>query len=96
MPRLLVSAELVQRRSLRREQPPVRIVGTMGAAENVEGLLEIAVVGQRAAIAGEQRLLPGWAMVACSSTATACDRCPAERSAFPYFSAASASFGLAR
>ena len=31
----------------------------MGAAEHVEGLLEIAVVGQRAAIAGEQRLVAG-------------------------------------
>ena len=31
----------------------------MGAAENVKGLLEIAVVGQRAAIAGKQRLVAG-------------------------------------
>ena len=31
----------------------------MGAAEHVEGLLEIAVVGQRAAVAGEQRLVAG-------------------------------------
>ena len=31
----------------------------MGAAENVEGLLEIAVVGECPAIAGKQRLVAG-------------------------------------
>ena len=31
----------------------------MGAREHVERLLEIAVVGQRAAVAGEQRLVAG-------------------------------------
>ena len=31
----------------------------MGAAEHLEGLLEIAVVGQRAAIGGEQQLVAG-------------------------------------
>ena len=31
----------------------------MGLAEHVEGLLEIAVVGERAAIAGQQRLVAG-------------------------------------
>jgi hypothetical protein len=59
LPRLLVAAELIQRRSLRREQPPIGIVGAMGAAEHVEGLLEVAVVRQRAAIGGEQQLVAG-------------------------------------
>ena len=59
LPRLLIPAELVERRSLRREHPPIRIVGAVGAAEHVEGLLEIAVVRQRAAVAGEQRLVAG-------------------------------------
>ena len=31
----------------------------MGAAEHVEGLLEIAVVRQRAAVGGEQQLVAG-------------------------------------
>jgi len=56
----------------------------MGAGKNIERLLEIAVVGKRPAITGEQRLIAGWAMVACSSTATAWVRCPVARSAWPY------------
>jgi hypothetical protein len=39
--------------------------------------------------------LEGLAIEACSNTATACDFCPVERSALPYFSAASLSLGLA-
>ncbi len=31
----------------------------MGAGQHVEGALEIAVVGERAAVAGEQRLVAG-------------------------------------
>jgi hypothetical protein len=31
----------------------------MGAAEHVEGLLEVTVVGQRAAVRGEQQLVAG-------------------------------------
>ena len=57
--RLLVAAELVERRALRRQDAPVGIFRRMRAAEHVEGLLEIAVVGERAAIAGEQRLVAG-------------------------------------
>ena len=59
LPRFLVPPELIERRALRRQDAPVRIVRAVGAAEHVEGLLEIAVVGQRAAIAGQQRLVAG-------------------------------------
>ena len=59
LPRLLIPAELVQRRALRREQPPVRIIRAVGAAKHLESLLEIAVIGQRTAIGGEQQLVAG-------------------------------------
>ena len=59
LPRFLVPAELIECGALRREDAPVRIVGAMGAAKHVEGLLEIAVVGQRPPIAGQQRLVAG-------------------------------------
>ena len=55
----LVLAELVERRALHRENAPVRIVGRMGAAENIEGGLRIAIVGERAAVTGEQHLVAG-------------------------------------
>ena len=54
-----VELELIERGALHREQPPVRIVGRMGAGENIERLLEIAVVGKRPAITGEQWLVAG-------------------------------------
>ena len=59
LPRFLVSAELIEHGALRRQDPPIRIVGAVGAAEDVEGLLKIAVVRQRPPIAGEQRLVAG-------------------------------------
>ena len=52
-------AELIERGSLHRQNAPVRIVGRMGAGKHVERPLEIAVVGERAAVAGEQRLVAG-------------------------------------
>ncbi len=52
-------AELIERGALHRENPPIRIVGRVGAAENVECLLRIAVVGERAAPRGEQHLIAG-------------------------------------
>ena len=52
-------AELIEHGSLHRKDPPVGIVGRMGAREHVERLLEIAVVGQRPAESGEQRLVAG-------------------------------------
>jgi hypothetical protein len=54
-----VAAELVERGSLHRENSPIRIIRRVGAAENIERLLEIAIVGQRAAVSGEQRLVAG-------------------------------------
>src|SRR5450759_3705734 len=54
-------AKLVERGALYRQNSPVGIIGCMGATENVERLLEAAVVGQRPAIAGEQRLVAGMA-----------------------------------
>ena len=48
--RLLVVAQLVERRSLHRKDAPVRIFGRMGLRQHVERLLEIAVVGERAAV----------------------------------------------
>ena len=57
--RFVMAAELVERGALHRQDAPVGIVGRMGAGEHIERLLEIAVVGQRAAIAGEQRLVAG-------------------------------------
>ncbi len=59
LPRFLVAAELIERRALRRQDAPVGILRRMRAAEHVEGLLEIAIVGERAAVAGEQRLVAG-------------------------------------
>ena len=55
----VMPAELVERGALHRQDAPVGIVGRMGAAEHVERLLEIAVIGERAAIAGEQCLVAG-------------------------------------
>ena len=52
-------AQLIEHGSLHRENTPIRIIGRMGARENIERLLEIAVIGERAAIAGEQRLVAG-------------------------------------
>ncbi len=54
-----MAAELIERGALHRKNPPVGIVGRVGAGEHVERLLEIAVVGQRPAVAGEQRLVAG-------------------------------------
>ena len=59
LPCFVVPAELIECGSLRREDPPIRIVGGMGAAEDVERLLEIAVVRQRSPVAGQQRLVAG-------------------------------------
>ena len=56
-----MAAELIERGALHRENPPVGIVGRMGAGEHVERLLEIAVVGQRPAVSREQRLVAGMA-----------------------------------
>ena len=55
----IMPAELVERGSLHRQNAPVRIIRRMGAGEHVERLLGIAVVGERAAVAGEQRLVAG-------------------------------------
>ena len=52
-------AELIEHGSLHRKNSPIGIVGRMGAGQNVEALLEIAVIGKRAAVAGEQRLVAG-------------------------------------
>lgn len=57
--RFLVAAELVEHRALRRQDVPVGILGRMRAAQDIERLLEIAVVGERTAVAGEQRLVAG-------------------------------------
>ena len=54
-----MAAELIERGALHRENPPIRIVGRVGAAQDVECLLEIAVVGKRPAPGGEQRLVAG-------------------------------------
>ena len=52
-------AELIERGALHRKDPPVGIVGRVGAAEDVERLLEITVVGKRPAVARKQRLVAG-------------------------------------
>src|SRR5260370_2400279 len=52
-------AKLIERGSLHRKNSPVGIIGRMGAGENIERLLEIAVIGKRPAIGGEQRLVAG-------------------------------------
>src|ERR1700688_2839272 len=50
---------LIERGSRHRKNPPVGIIGRMGASQNIERLLEITVVGERPAITGEQRLVAG-------------------------------------
>src|SRR4030088_913924 len=52
-------AKLIERGALHRKNSPVGIIGRMGAGENIERLLEIAVVGKRPAISGEQWLVAG-------------------------------------
>ena len=52
-------AHLVERRALHREDAPVRIVGAVRTAEHVKGLLKTAIVGERAAVGGEHRLVGG-------------------------------------
>ena len=56
-----MAAELIEHGPLHRQDSPVGIVGGMGAREHVERLLEIAVIGQRPAIPGQQRLVAGMA-----------------------------------
>src|SRR5882724_8565787 len=56
---LPVPAKLIERSSLRRKDPPIGIVGGVGAAENVECLLEIAIVRKRSPISGKKRLVTG-------------------------------------
>jgi hypothetical protein len=55
----IMPAELIERGSLHRQNSPVGIIGRMGAVENVERLLEIAVIGERPAEAGKQRPVAG-------------------------------------
>jgi hypothetical protein len=57
--RFVVPAQLIERGSLHRKDSPIGIIGRMGAGENIERLLEIAVVGKRPAISGEQWLVAG-------------------------------------
>jgi hypothetical protein len=52
-------AHLVERGALHRKNAPIRVGGRMGAAEHVEGRLRIAVVGQRAAVGGQQHFVAG-------------------------------------
>ncbi len=54
-----MAAELVEHGALHRQDAPVRIVGRVRLRQHVEGLLEIAVVGQRAAPGRKQRLVSG-------------------------------------
>ncbi len=49
-----MAAELVEHRTLRGENAPIRLVGRVGAVEDLERLLEIADVGKRAAVSAEQ------------------------------------------
>ena len=57
--RLRMAAELIEHRALGVEHAPVRIVGRMRPAENLERLIEIASFGQSAAIGAEQRHVGG-------------------------------------
>ena len=52
-------AELVERGALHRQDAPVGIGGRVGAGEHVEGRLRVAVVGERAAVSGQHRLVAG-------------------------------------
>jgi len=54
-----VSAKLIEYRSLDREDPPIGIVGGVGAGEDVECFLEIAIVCQRSPITSKKRLVAG-------------------------------------
>ena len=54
-----MTAHLIERGALHRKNTPVGIVGRMGARQHVERLLEIAVVGERAAVSGQQCLVAG-------------------------------------
>jgi len=63
----------------------------VGAAQDVECLLKIAVSDERPAPGGEPALLPGCAMVACSSTAAPGRADIWPRSTLEYAKAASAS-----
>jgi hypothetical protein len=54
-----VPAELIEHCALGREDSPIGVFGGVGAAQHIECLLEIAVVPQRAPIAGKQRLVAG-------------------------------------
>ena len=54
-----MSAELVQRGTLHRKNSPIGIVRRVGATENIESLLEIAVIGECPSIGGEQLLVAG-------------------------------------
>ncbi len=49
-----VPAELVEYRALRRKNPPVGLIGRMGAVEHLKRLLQIADLRQRLAVGSEQ------------------------------------------
>ena len=55
--RFAVTAHLVHHGALHREDAPVGLVGRMRALQHVERLLEVAGIGQRAAVGAEQHLV---------------------------------------
>jgi hypothetical protein len=48
-------AELVEHGPLRGQDAPVRLIGSVGAVEDLERLLEFPHVGERAAVSSENR-----------------------------------------
>jgi hypothetical protein len=54
-----VAAELVEHGALCRQNPPVRLLRCVGAAEHFERLVEMADIGKRTAIGPKQRRVVG-------------------------------------
>ena len=79
--RLIVAAHLIEHGALGGKDAPIRLVGRVGAAENIQRLIETTDVGQRAAIAPSRRRSFGLLIEACCSTAAAWARCPVCRKA---------------
>src|ERR1700722_7084146 len=54
-----MAAELIERGALHRKQAPIRIIGGVGAVQDVESLLTVSIVRHRPPIPRQQRLVAG-------------------------------------
>jgi hypothetical protein len=91
-----VAAHLIEYGALRQQDVPIGLVWRMRAVEHFQSLFVVSGFGQRATVRAKHRLVARIFDRGLSSTATACARCPARRSACAYRIAFSTLAGSAR